>query len=48
MLRQSMKTLSANSDAIIREAGIAPTERPERLTVAEFASLARAYRNQAR
>lgn len=48
MLRQSMKMLSVNSDAIIREAGIAPTERPERLTVAEFASLARAYRNQLR
>jgi 16S rRNA (adenine1518-N6/adenine1519-N6)-dimethyltransferase len=48
MLRQSMKMLSVNSDAIIREAGIAPTERPERLTVAEFAALARAYRNQVR
>jgi len=45
MLRQSLKTLAADSDAIIAEAGIAPTERPERLTVAEFATLARAYRH---
>ncbi len=48
MLRQSLKTLSANTDAIIGEAGIAPTERPEHLTVAEFASLARAYHHHAR
>ena len=48
MLRQSLKTLSTNSDAIIREAGIAPTERPEHLTVAEFARLACAYRRLSR
>lgn len=48
MLRQSLKTLSANSDAILDEAGIAPTERPEHLTVAEFAALASAYRQYAR
>ena len=48
MLRQSLKTLSTNSDAIIREAGIAPTERPEHLTVAEFAKLASAYRHFSR
>jgi len=48
MLRQSLKRLATNPDAIIGEAGIAPTERPEHLTVAEFASLARAYRRLAR
>jgi len=48
MLRQSLKTLAANPEAMIGEAGIAPTERPEQLTVAEFASLARAYRRLAR
>ena len=44
MLRQSLKKLTTNSEAIIGEAGIAPTERPEHLGVAEFAALARAYR----
>ena len=48
MLRQSLKMLATNSEAIIREAGIAPTERPEQLTVAEFAALARAYRRLSR
>jgi 16S rRNA (adenine1518-N6/adenine1519-N6)-dimethyltransferase len=47
MLRQSLKTLAGHTEAILSEAGIAPTERPERLTVAEFASLARAYRKLA-
>ena len=40
MLRQSLKPL-LGEDAI-RAAGIAPTARPEELSVAEFASLARA------
>jgi 16S rRNA (adenine1518-N6/adenine1519-N6)-dimethyltransferase len=48
MLRQSLKMLATNPEAIIGEAGIAPTERPEHLTVAEFAALARAYRHHAR
>jgi 16S rRNA (adenine1518-N6/adenine1519-N6)-dimethyltransferase len=48
MLRQSLKMLAGNPEAIIGEAGIAPTERPEHLTVAEFAALARAYRHLAR
>jgi len=42
MLRQSLKTLTPHADDLLREAGIAPTERAERLTVAEFAALARA------
>lgn len=42
MLRQSLKTLTPDAEGLLREAGIAATERPERLTVAEFAALARA------
>jgi len=41
MLRQSLKTLTPDAEAVLAEAGIAATERPERLSVAEFAALAR-------
>ena len=43
MLRQSLKTLSADAEDRIRAAGIDPTARPEQLSVAEFASLARQF-----
>jgi len=44
MLRQSLKTLLPDAEALLAAAGIAPTERPERLSVEEFAALARGYR----
>ncbi len=40
MLRQSLKGLGG--DALLATAGIAPTERPERLTIADFCHLANA------
>jgi 16S rRNA (adenine1518-N6/adenine1519-N6)-dimethyltransferase len=40
MLRQSLKGLGG--DALLAAAGIEPTERPERLTIAEFCRLANA------
>ncbi|MEQ1716602.1 MAG: 16S rRNA (adenine(1518)-N(6)/adenine(1519)-N(6))-dimethyltransferase RsmA [Hyphomicrobium sp.] len=40
MLRQSLKTLTAMPELLLNEAGIAPTERAERLTVADFARMA--------
>jgi 16S rRNA (adenine1518-N6/adenine1519-N6)-dimethyltransferase len=43
MLRQSLKTLTPDAEALLAEAGIAPTERPERLSVPQFAALARAW-----
>jgi 16S rRNA (adenine1518-N6/adenine1519-N6)-dimethyltransferase len=43
MLRQSLKTLTADAEAMLREAGIDPTLRAEQLCVAEFAALARAW-----
>ena len=43
MLRQSLKDLTQDSEGMIREAGLQPTERPERLSVEEFARLARAW-----
>jgi len=43
MLRQSPKGLAANAEERIRAAGIAPTARPEQLSVAEFAALARQF-----
>jgi 16S rRNA (adenine1518-N6/adenine1519-N6)-dimethyltransferase len=42
MLRQSLKTLTPDAEAVLAEAEIAATERPERLDVAAFAALARA------
>jgi 16S rRNA (adenine1518-N6/adenine1519-N6)-dimethyltransferase len=46
MLRQSLKGLAPNAEAIIAAAGIAPTARAEVLSVSEFAALARAFRSQ--
>ncbi len=44
MLRQSLKALSPQSDALLEQAGIEPSLRAEVLTVPQFAALARAYR----
>ena len=44
MLRQSLKTLVPDAEALIRAAGIDPETRPEQLSVTQFAALARAYR----
>jgi 16S rRNA (adenine1518-N6/adenine1519-N6)-dimethyltransferase len=44
MLRQSLKTLAPDVQALIRAAGLDPTERPERLSVLQFAALAQARR----
>jgi 16S rRNA (adenine1518-N6/adenine1519-N6)-dimethyltransferase len=43
MLRQSLKGLAPDAEARIAVAGIAPTERPEDLTVEQFAALARTF-----
>jgi 16S rRNA (adenine1518-N6/adenine1519-N6)-dimethyltransferase len=43
MLRQSLKSLSADAEVLIRTAGVEPTARPEQLSVAQFASLARVF-----
>jgi 16S rRNA (adenine1518-N6/adenine1519-N6)-dimethyltransferase len=43
MLRQSLKTLTPDAEALLREAGIDPTERPEQLSVAQFAALAHGW-----
>jgi 16S rRNA (adenine1518-N6/adenine1519-N6)-dimethyltransferase len=43
MLRQSLKGLAPDAEARIAAAGIAPTGRPEELTVEQFAVLARAF-----
>jgi len=42
MLRQSLKSLAPDTEALIRSAGIDPTQRAENLSVAAFAALARA------
>jgi 16S rRNA (adenine1518-N6/adenine1519-N6)-dimethyltransferase len=42
MLRQSLKPLAPDAEALIRAAGIDPTARPEQLSVTDFAALARA------
>jgi 16S rRNA (adenine1518-N6/adenine1519-N6)-dimethyltransferase len=42
MLRQSLKTLAPDAEALLRKAGVDPTRRPETLSVAEFAALSRA------
>ncbi|MGD0866901.1 MAG: rRNA adenine dimethyltransferase family protein, partial [Rhizomicrobium sp.] len=44
MLRQSLKSLAPDAEALIRSAGLDPTERPERLSVQQFGALARAWR----
>jgi 16S rRNA (adenine1518-N6/adenine1519-N6)-dimethyltransferase len=43
MLRQSLKSLASNAEAIVRAAGIEPTARAENLSVTDFAALARAF-----
>ena len=43
MLRQSLKGLAPDAEARITAAGIAPTQRPEELTIAQFAALARVF-----
>jgi 16S rRNA (adenine1518-N6/adenine1519-N6)-dimethyltransferase len=43
MLRQSLKTLTPDAEALLADAGIPATERPERLDVPAFAALARAW-----
>ena len=49
MLRSSLRTLTDTPEALLAEAGIAPTERAEQLTVAEFVRLAECHvRGQAR
>ena len=45
MLRQSLKALG-DAEALLAEAGIAPTARAEEVDVAGFAALARAFRGQ--
>jgi 16S rRNA (adenine1518-N6/adenine1519-N6)-dimethyltransferase len=43
MLRQSLKALGTDTDRLLSAAGIDPQARAERLSVIEFAGLARAY-----
>lgn len=43
MLRQSLKTLVTDAEALVREAGLDPTSRAEQLSIADFAALARAW-----
>jgi 16S rRNA (adenine1518-N6/adenine1519-N6)-dimethyltransferase len=45
MLRQSLKSLASDTEGLIRAANLDPTARAERLTVADFAALARAWRS---
>ncbi len=42
MLRQSLKSVVPDAEAFARDAGLDPTARPEQLSVAQFAALARA------
>jgi 16S rRNA (adenine1518-N6/adenine1519-N6)-dimethyltransferase len=44
MLRQSLKQLVPDAEALLGMAAIDPQERPERLSVEQFAALARAWR----
>jgi 16S rRNA (adenine1518-N6/adenine1519-N6)-dimethyltransferase len=43
MLRQSLKALAPDAEARIAATGIAPTQRPEELSIEQFAALARAF-----
>jgi 16S rRNA (adenine1518-N6/adenine1519-N6)-dimethyltransferase len=43
MLRQSLKSLGADTAALLEEAGITPTARAEEIDVAGFVALARAF-----
>jgi 16S rRNA (adenine1518-N6/adenine1519-N6)-dimethyltransferase len=44
MLRQSLKQLSPEAEALVRSVGIDPQSRPQDLTIEEFAALARVFR----
>jgi len=44
MLRQSLRQLTPEAEPLLRAAGIDPQARPEQLSVADFASIARALR----
>ena len=44
MLRQSLKTLNPNAEALVLAAGLDPTARAEQLSVIDFAALARTHR----
>jgi 16S rRNA (adenine1518-N6/adenine1519-N6)-dimethyltransferase len=46
MLRQSLRSLGGNAEALMAAAGITPTARAEELTVAQFAALAQALEKQ--
>ena len=46
MLRQSLKSLGSGAEALCRAADIDPTARPEQLSVAAFAALARALKER--
>jgi 16S rRNA (adenine1518-N6/adenine1519-N6)-dimethyltransferase len=43
MLRQSLKSLGVEAEALLAAAGVTPTARAEELSVEEFCALARAY-----
>jgi 16S rRNA (adenine1518-N6/adenine1519-N6)-dimethyltransferase len=43
MLRQSLRQLSTNAESLLQSAQLDPAERPERLSVADFARLARCF-----
>jgi 16S rRNA (adenine1518-N6/adenine1519-N6)-dimethyltransferase len=43
MLRQSLRQLSPDAEALVRSAGIDPQTRPQELTIEEFAALAQAF-----
>jgi len=43
MLRQSLKTLTPEAEALVLSAGLDPTARAEQLSIADFAALARAW-----
>ncbi len=45
MLRQSLRQLVPDAEALLQTAGIDPQERAERLSIEQFASLARVWRN---
>jgi 16S rRNA (adenine1518-N6/adenine1519-N6)-dimethyltransferase len=44
MLRQSLKQIAPDAETLLTAAGIDPTRRAETLSIAEFAALARAFR----
>jgi 16S rRNA (adenine1518-N6/adenine1519-N6)-dimethyltransferase len=46
MLRQSLRSLGGDAEALLATAEITPTARAEELTVAQFAALARAFEKQ--